>query len=167
MFGKHGRWPSIVCTLLTEHLAIGSCQRVNLLVNFVGNAEVCAQTSFQERVNGVRQMSEVLAVRLHDYPGWRVRLADVTQYAEAVLETSPDVAAVVVLQDDVQRTAQVRHGVARHAPLRRDWLELCASAHVMQSTHHLRAHLADVDVRCRHHPVADGREYGTRRETWW
>ena len=145
---------------------ISSCQRVNLLVNFVRNVKVSAQTTFQQLVNGVRQMGEVLAVRLHDYPGRRVRLAGVVEYAEAVLEPSPDVAAVVVLEHDVQRAAQVRHGVARHAPLRRDRLELRAPADVVQSAHHLRAHLADVDVRCRHHPVADGREHGTRRETW-
>ena len=112
-------------------------------------------------------MVAVAAAGQRDYPGRRMGLAGVVEQVQTVIETSPDVTAVVVFQDDVERRAYVGDGVRQGASLRRDRFDLGACAHLAQTVHHFRPRVsvtAEVAIGRRHHPVADGREDGARLE---
>ena len=56
-------------------------------------------------------MVAVAAAGQRDYPGRRMSLVGVVEQVQTVIETPPDVAAVVVFQDDVERRAYVGDGV--------------------------------------------------------
>ena len=107
-------------------------------------------------------MVAVAAVGQRDYPGRRMSLTRVVEHVQTVIETPPDVAAVVVFQDDVERRAYVGDGVQHGAALRRYRLDLGAFAHLAQSLHLFRPGVTTVGRR--HHPVADGGEDGARFE---
>ena len=109
-------------------------------------------------------MVAVTADGRRDYPGRRMSIAVVAEHVQTVVETPTDVAAVVIFQDDVERRAYVGDGVRQGATLRRNRFDLGACAHLAQSVHHFRPRVTTVVVRCRHHPVADGREDGARLE---
>ena len=112
-------------------------------------------------------MVAVAAAGQHDYPGRRMSLAGVAEHVQTVIETPPDVAAVVVFQDDVERRAYVGDDVQQGAALRRDRLDLGACAHLAQSLHHFRPGVTTVVAfGRRHHPVADGGEDGARFEAF-
>ena len=107
-------------------------------------------------------MFAVAAAGQRHYPGRRMSLAGVSKHVQTVIEASPDVAAVVIFQDDVERRAYVGDGVRQGATLRRNRFDLGACAHLAHSVHHFRPRVTTVVVKCRHHPVADGREDGAR-----
>ena len=110
-------------------------------------------------------MVAVAAAGQRDYPGRRMSLAGVIEQVQTVIQPPSDVAAVVAFQDDVERRAYVGDGVRQGATLRRDRFDLGACAHPAQSVHHFRPRVTTTVVaRCRHNPVADGREDGARLE---
>ena len=75
-------------------------------------------------------MVAVAAAGQRDYPGRRMGFAGVVEKVQTVIETSSDVTAVVVFQNDVERRAYVGDDVQQGAALRRDRLDLCVCAHL-------------------------------------
>ena len=79
-------------------------------------------------------------------------------------DTSPDISAAVIFQDDVESSADGHGDIERLATLRRDWLEVDTRADAMESTDDRRLNGAVFESRRRHHPVANGRIDGARLE---
>ena len=134
------------------------------LFHIVSNCEISTEANSQHGSFGVRDALKVYAVGHHDDPGRRALLADVTEHAQNARDAPPDVAAVVVFQDDVESSADGHGDIERLATLRRDWLEVDTRADDMESTDDRRLNGAVFESRRRHHPVANCRIDGARLE---
>ena len=139
------------------------CETTRLFY-IVSNYEISTEADAQQGSFGVHDALTVFAVRHHDDPRRRALLADVTDHAQTACDAPPDVAAVVVFEDDVESSADSHGVVERLAVVRRDWLEVHTRADDMELTDDRRQNGAVFVSRRRHHPVADGRVDGARFE---
>ena len=136
----------------------------NRLFDIVSTYEISTEADSQQGSFGVYEALKVFTVGHHDDPGRRALLTDVTDHAQTARDAPPDVAAVVIFQDDVESSACGHGDIERLAVLRRDWLDVDMRAYDMESTDDRRLKDAVFESRGRHHPVADGRIDGARLE---
>ena len=148
------------CVHACLRLAWG-CETTRLF-HSVSNYEISTEAASQQGSFSVYDALKVFAAGHHDDPGRRALLADVTEHAQTARDAPPDIAAVVIFQDDIESSADGDGLVERLAALRRDCLEVDTRADDMELTDDRRLNDAVFESRRRHHPVANGRIDGAR-----